>query len=204
MHLKMSKDNLIETVRLIRFYFSHFGEIVNPILKTLTVALFSLLSACASTYQPPTIGDTAKIRYLNASKNGRNVVVFAYEKNDCVSPQVIGHLDERFLKKPQDTNVQFIPLNTESDQQKSIEVAIPAEKPFISYIRLLTLGSYSTSCRVTFSFTPKKDGMYEAIYDEDDSHCFLTLNTIKQDKNGKFVRYSSMDLLDPKTRQCRF
>ncbi len=201
----MSKDNLIETVRLIRFYFSHFGEIVNPILKTMTIAFFSLLSGCASTYyQPPSTGDTAKIRYLNASNHGRNVVVFAYEKNDCSAPQVIGHLDKRFLKKPQDTYVQFIPLNTESDQQKSIEVAIPAEKPFISYVRLLNLGSYGNSCRITFSFTPKKDGMYEAIYDEDDSHCFLTLNTIKQDKNGKFVRYSSMDLLDPKTRQCRF
>jgi len=177
---------------------------VNPILKTLTVAFFLLLSACASTYQPPSIGDTAKIRYLNASKNGRNVVVFAYEKNDCVAPQVIGHLDERFLRKPENINAQLIPLNTDSNLQKSIEIAIPAGKPFISYIRLLTLGSYSTSCRVTFSFTPKKDGMYEAVYDEDDTNCFLTLNAINQDKNGKFVRSAAMDLLDPKTRQCKF
>ena len=177
---------------------------MNPIQKILTIALISLLSACASHYQPPLTGDTAKIRYSNTSKHGRNVVVFTYEKNDCSAPQVIGHLDERFLKKSEDINAQSIPLNTESDIQKSLEVAIPAGKPFISYVRLLNLGSYGTACRITFSFTPKKDGMYEAIYDEDATHCFLTLNTINQDKNGKFVRSVAMDLLDQKTRQCRF
>lgn len=181
-----------------------FGEILNPIRKALTIALFSLLSACASTYRPPSNGDTAKIRYLNASQNGRHVSIFAYEKNDCSSPQVIGNMDERLLRKPENTNARSMPLNTDLDLQKSIEIVVPAGKPFISYVRLLTLGSYSTSCRITFSFTPKKDGMYEAIYDEDDTRCFITLNMIDQDKNGKFVRFGAMDLLDPKTRQCKF
>jgi hypothetical protein len=184
--------------------FLFFGEIVNTILKTLTVALFPLLSACASKYQPPSIGDTAKIRYLNASKRGMEVSIFTYEKNDCDQPKSIGNLDERLLSKAENITAQSIPLNAESDRRKAIEIVIPAEKPFISYVRLATFGSYRSSCRITFSFTPKKDGMYEAIYDEDATECFIALNEINQDKNGKFVRSSAKDLLNPKTRQCTF
>lgn len=167
-----------------------------------------LLMGCASAYKPTHETNAAKIRYVNASET-EDVDVFTFDNDQCNDAQLIGALRKR--KYPQEDGVsrQGIPLAEGLNLDRIKETAIQPGKSFVSYVRRSTIstpmgGLYIQSCKTTFSITPEKNGLYEAVYREGNGQCYIDFFVIERASAGEYTRRQASNLINTSMKQCSY
>jgi len=139
----------------------------NIFFKPSIIYILTLLitSGCASRYAPPVTGPIAYITYA-LEEDVNSVEVINYKTSDCSGSSRIGIL-----------------FNGEPDE-KTIDVAIPANKPFISHF------SYSwsyyggmTACEITTSFIPEENQNYKSVFKTSYNSCSAQIFKITEVNN---------------------
>jgi hypothetical protein len=168
------------------------------------LTLLSLITGCASAYKAPQEGDTAKIRYVNATTRD-TINVFTFSDTQCSDATLIGALGKIKYRQEDGIATQGMPLIDNLDVNRVKEIIVPADKPFVSHVRRMDVGLMSTTfCRVTFLINPKKDGLYEVVYHETTTGCYVKLYTIDKDQTGAYRRVESPALADRNVKQCSY
>jgi hypothetical protein len=142
-----------------------------------------VLQGCASPYQAPTPGATAKMRFVSNTQ-GANTFVHSYAAEDCSGESRIAALSGIAIVHGRQ-HLSF-PLSAGLDEKTYTEATIPADKPF-TFDMGFSIGSAYTgwkSCHVTSGFMPDADGLYEATFDLESGKCVVRVRSIVPSGTG--------------------
>lgn len=173
------------------------------------LVLLSLITGCASPYKSPQEGNTAKIRYVNAT-NFDDVDVFTFEDAQCNGTTLIGALGRRKYRQEDGVVTQGMPLIDGLDRDRVKEIIVQSDKPFVSYIRKLSFsgggfgGMQISSCSMTFSMNPENGGLYEVVYGESGGFCYLKFYKIVKEGASVFKRIESPTIANSNVKQCSY
>lgn len=173
------------------------------------LVLLLLTTGCASTYKSPQEGNTARIRYVNATTYD-DVDVFTFDDAQCNGTTLIGALGKRKYRQEDGIVTQGMPLIDGLDRDRVKEIIVQSDKPFVSYIRKLSFsgggfgGMQMTSCSMTFLMNPENGGLYEVVYGESGGFCYLKFYTIVKDGDSVFKRIESPTIANRNIKQCSY
>jgi len=164
------------------------------------LCLFFISGCAGGTYKQVEGDKTAKLRYLNKSK--ASVHVFIYDNNKCENPAHVGLLGNAKYLWGDDVVRRGMPLaGTENVKPTFLEeVIIEAGKPNVSYLQ--NFGFSQMVCSFTVSFIPEEKGLYEMIYSEGVTKCFLQLYKLVRNSSGEYMRVSVPSFRND-IQQCR-
>jgi hypothetical protein len=143
-----------------------------------------MLQGCLSTHVEPTEGSRAQIRFVSTLDSSVvNVSVLSFGNEQCENRKLVAALSGAAVQH--NRKKLGMPLGNEFRDRDISEMYVQAGTPLIFSMGVWTGNVYAgtASCRVTKTFQPVENQMYEATFLVGDETCAVSVQRIEKSGN---------------------
>ena len=161
----------------------------SDVLRRATIACAALmLQGCLSTHVEPTQGSRAQVRFVSAIDYGAvNVSVLSFDNEKCENRKLVAALSGAAVQH--NRKKIGMPLAGDFRDRDITEMHVQAGSPLVFSMGIWAGSIYSevVMCRVTMTFEPAADQMYEATFVAGGEKCGVDVQRIERSDRG-YVR----------------